>query len=134
MSDIELDRDGQPYGVYLLWFMRAVAVLWLAKGVIHWCLILGIGHADPARFLGLPTLTQSAVIFFAVFDLVAAVGLWMAATWGGVIWLIAAAAHFLIVVFRPEIFGRQYAMMTTIGVLVVLYVGLAYLASREKHH
>ena len=134
MSDIELDHGGPPYGAYLLWFMRAVAVLWLAKGVIHWCLILGIGQTDPARFLALPVLTQSAVIFFAVFDLVAAVGLWMASTWGGVIWLIAAGSHLLIILFRPEIFGRQYAMMTTIGVLIVMYIGLAYFASRTQHH
>ena len=67
-------------------------------------------------------------------DLVAAVGLWMAATWGGVIWLIASGSYFVISLFRPEIFGRQYAMMTTIGVLIVLYVGLAFLASRERRH
>jgi uncharacterized membrane protein (DUF2068 family) len=134
MSDIEFDRDGPPYGAYLLWFMRAVAILWMAKGVIHWCLILGIGHADPDRFLTMPALTQTAVIFFAVFDLVAAVGLWMAATWGGVIWLISAGSYFVISLFRPEIFGRQYAMMTTIAVLIVLYVGLAYFASRENRH
>ena len=86
MSDIEFDRDGPPYGAYLLWFMRAVAVLW------------------------------------------------MAATWGGVIWLIASGSYFIISLFRPEIFGRQYAMMTTIGVLILLYVGLAFLASRERRH
>ncbi|MDQ0395102.1 DUF6163 family protein [Labrys monachus] len=132
MSDIEIDREGQPYGIYLLWFMRGVGVIWLAKGIIHWCLILGIGHADPARFLELPVLTQSAVIFFAVFDLVAAVGLWMASAWGGVIWLIAAGAHFAILVFKPEIFGRQYALMATITVLIFVYVALAYLAARVK--
>jgi len=132
MSDIEIDREGHPYGIYLLWFMRGVAVLWLAKGVIHWCLILGIGHSDPDRFLELPVLTQSAVIFFAVFDLVAAVGLWMTSAWGGVIWLIAAGSHFAILLLKPEIFGRQYALMATIVVLVAAYIGLAYFASREK--
>jgi uncharacterized membrane protein (DUF2068 family) len=36
-------------------------------------------------FDNLPPLRIAAVIYFAVFDLVAAVGLWMAAPWGGVI-------------------------------------------------
>ena len=35
----------------------------------------------------------AAVVFFAVIDLVAAVGLWLAAAWGGVVWLVAVAAQ-----------------------------------------
>ena len=41
-------------------------------------------------FDNLPPLQDASVIYFAIFDLVAAVGLWLATPWGGVIWLFAA--------------------------------------------
>ena len=36
---------------------------------------------------------QATIIYFAVIDLMAAVGLWMASTWGGVLWLLAVMSH-----------------------------------------
>jgi hypothetical protein len=41
--------------------------------------------ASEPLFDNLPPLRIAAVIYFAVFDLVAAVGLWLATPWGGVI-------------------------------------------------
>ena len=35
----------------------------------------------------------SAVIFFALADLLAAIGLWLATPWGGVLWLVVVAAE-----------------------------------------
>ena len=47
----------------------------------------------------------SAVIFFGVLDLVAAVGLWLATPWGGVLWLLAAVSQIFVAV-GSDIFSR----------------------------
>ena len=39
---------------------------------------------------------QATTIFFAVIDLVAAIGLWLTAAWGGVVWLIAAGSQLML--------------------------------------
>ena len=44
-------------------------------------------------------------MFFAVIDLVAAVGLWLAAAWGAVIWLTAVASMLAVEIFFPQVFG-----------------------------
>ena len=61
-----------------------MAVLSLAKGLYHWAVVCGFtGPADGFEYQ--PTPWQTATIFFAVIDLVAAVGLWLAAAWGAVL-------------------------------------------------
>ena len=131
MSNAEEDDEAPPYGEYLVWFMRAVAVLWLAKGLMHWSLVLGLGEGPDTRFLAMPPMTQAATVFFAVLDLVAAVGLWMAAAWGGVSWLIAALSHVLLNIFMPYVFGRQISFISVIAVLITVYLILTFLAARR---
>src|SRR6185295_12807103 len=68
----------------LVIFLRVMAVLSLAKGLYHWAIVCGFtGPADGFEYQ--PTPWQTATIFFAVIDLVAAVGLWLAAAWGAVV-------------------------------------------------
>jgi hypothetical protein len=132
MSNTDEEGAGPPYGEYLVWFMRAVSVLWLAKGLMHWSVVIGYGEGRETRFLEMSVLSQSVTVFFAVFDLVAAVGLWMAAAWGGVIWLIAAMAHLLINIFMPNVFGRQIPFVSVILILMCVYLFLTFMAAREE--
>jgi uncharacterized membrane protein (DUF2068 family) len=53
----------------------------------------------------LPPLQGAAVIYFAIFDLVAAVGLWLATPWGGVIWLVAALSQIAAAFMLPGFFS-----------------------------
>jgi hypothetical protein len=132
MNDDLDEGGGTPYGEYLVWFMRAVAILWLAKGLMHWSVVIGLGEGKDTRFLEMPASTQAATVFFAVLDLVAAVGLWMAAAWGGVIWLIAAMAHLVLDVLMPEIFGSQLSFIAVIVALALVYLFLTFMASRVQ--
>ena len=63
---------------------RRVALL---KGLYHWATVCGLGSASPSVFEQAEIPYQTATVFFAVIDLVAAVGLWLAAPWGAVVWL-----------------------------------------------
>ncbi|MBV9236546.1 MAG: hypothetical protein JOZ94_11995, partial [Xanthobacteraceae bacterium] len=73
----------------LLWFLRVMAVLSMLKGLRYWAAICGFGLAPEGGFEGQTMAWQAATIFFAVIDLVAAVGLWLSASWGAVVWLTA---------------------------------------------
>ena len=66
------------------------------------------------------------MIFFATVNLVAAVGLWLATPWGGVIWLLGAIAQILAALTLPGFYS-----MLWIGadiVLIVIYFGLMWRA------
>jgi hypothetical protein len=83
--------------------LRILSVLWLAKGLLAWAVIFGVwGEAQPPfenRLLSF----QAIIVYFAVIDLVAAVGLWLTSTWGGVLWLLAAISHLLLAFFFPRL-------------------------------
>jgi hypothetical protein len=106
----------------LVWFMRTMAVVWIAKGLFAWTIVLGINHAV-ADFRELPVVAQALIGFFAVADLMAAVGLWLAAPWGGVLWL--------------STLGAGASMTGIVGVvldslLIVIYFALNWLAANER--
>ena len=54
---------------------------------------------------------QTATVFFAVIDLVAAVGLWLAAAWGAVVWLTACVSMAAVEVIFPQVYGGRIAVV-----------------------
>ncbi|MDB5652073.1 MAG: hypothetical protein JWL62_3593 [Hyphomicrobiales bacterium] len=127
------DGNGRPgvtrWGFMLVVFMRIVAVLWLIQGLMQWRLILMPGDAP---LDSLPTLEAVGIVFFAVTNLVAAVGLWLAAPWGGVLWLFAASAQMFMTVFMPGLLGGGRLMMAVDVGLVVAYFVLTWYAAQER--
>src|SRR4051812_49674397 len=71
----------------LVLFLRIMAAISLFKGLYHWSLVLGIADGEGSTFEQASMPWQAATIFFAVIDLVAAVGLWLAAAPGGGGWV-----------------------------------------------
>lgn len=69
-------------------FMRTLAVLVIARGLMQWLVICGGPNADGIGFEEFPPGLQASIVFFAVIELVAGVGLWLASAWGGVVWLL----------------------------------------------
>lgn len=121
-----------PWDVVLVWFMRLVASTWILKGLAAWLVILGVETPWLAPLGSLPVPAQAMVVIFAVLDPVAGVGLWLTSTWGGVMWLLAVMVHVLFAVLRPE--DSRIGLEITIAemALVLTYVGLSWLASREE--
>lgn len=114
----------------LVIFLRVMAVLSMAKGLYHWAVVSGIaGPTDGFEYQ--PTPWQTATVFFAVIDLVAAVGLWLAAAWGAVVWLTACVSMAAVEVFFPQVYGGRLAVVGTEGVLLFAYLFLAILSARE---
>jgi hypothetical protein len=110
-------------GLVLVVYMRFLAGLWVIQGLLQWGAIL-----LPSQPLldNVSSVRGGTVIFFAIFDLVAAVGLWLAAPWGGVIWLLGAIAQILITLGVPGSFSMFWAAANII--LIVVYFVLTWRA------
>jgi len=116
----------------LVVFLRIMAGISMLKGLYHWADVLGIGDKTDGGFGAGPIGWQVATVFFAVIDLVAAVGLWLAAAWGGVVWLTAAISMAAVELFFPQIFGGRLWVTAIEAGMVVAYVGFALMAARER--
>jgi hypothetical protein len=114
----------------LVIFLRVMAVLSMAKGLYHWAIVSGVaGPSDGFEYQ--PTPWQTATVFFAVIDLVAAVGLWLAAAWGAVVWLTACVSMAAVEVFFPQVYGGRLLVVGFEGALLFTYLALAIQSARE---
>jgi uncharacterized membrane protein (DUF2068 family) len=74
---------------------------------------------------------QATTVFFSVIDLVAAVGLWLVAPWGAVVWLTSTVTMIMIQLFFDQVYGTDLLIVAA-GVLAILaYLILSLLAARE---
>src|ERR1700712_5134582 len=92
-------------GETLVWFMRTMACVWVAKGLFNWAVLMGLNPRF-GDFTMLPRPLQTTIVFFAGADLLAAIGVWLAAPWGGVLWLLCAAIEAV----SPLLGGRAAVM------------------------
>jgi len=114
----------------LVLFLRAMAAISMLKGLYHWAEVCGIGTSE--LFQSHSIAWQTATVFFAVIDLVAAVGLWLAAAWGAVVWLTSVASMLAVEIFFPQVFGGGWITGVLEGTLLALYLWLA-LKSAQEH-
>jgi hypothetical protein len=115
----------------LVWFMRTMACVWVAKGLFNWAVLMGLNPRF-GDFTMLPRALQSTIVFFSGADLLAAVGMWLAAPWGGILWLLCAGLEAV-----SPIFGGRAALLGLVGIVlnVVLiggYFTLKWRADQER--
>ena len=121
-----------PWARRLVLFLRIMAGVSMLKGLYHWSMVLGVADGTGSTFESASMPWQAATIFFAVIDLVAAVGLWLAAAWGGVVWLTATISMAAIELGFPQVFGgRLWIAIPELATLVV-YIFFALMAGRER--
>jgi hypothetical protein len=117
----------------LAWLLRLLATVWLLKGLSSWATILGIAQLAGPAFEGGSVMFQASTIFFAIIDLIAAVGLWLTATWGGVVWLIAMGSHAMLGYFFARAVPFDQAVAIFYALTAVAYFALNWAAARETH-
>ena len=116
---------------YLVLFLRIMAVVSLIKGLYHWAQICGLGGSADGGFQGHTIAWQTSTVFFAVLDLVAAVGLWLAAAWGAVVWLTSVVSMAAVEVFFPQVYGGSIFVVFVEMTLLCVYLYLAIVSARE---
>jgi hypothetical protein len=125
------EATGEIWAARLVIFLRIMAGLSLLKGLYYWAIVCGVGAPSPAGFDSYTLPYQSATVFFAVIDLVAAVGLWLAAPWGAVVWLTSAISMAAAEALFPQIYGGRLWVIVVELALLGIYLSLALLSARE---
>ncbi len=134
LAPVHAEDEGRHEGAWterLVLFLRIMAGGSMVKGLYHWAAVCGFIGAQDGGFFGQGPQWQTATIFFAVIDLVAAVGLWLAAPWGAVVWLTASVSMAVIAMFFQQVYGAQPAIVLLEGAMIAAYLFLAIQAARE---
>ena len=116
----------------LVLYLRAMAVLAMLKGLYHWAQVTGFVGGEDDAFLNQSVAWQSATVFFAVIELVAAVGLWLATPWGAVVWLTSIVSMAVVELMFPLIYGGNFIIVGIQLMLLGAYLALAWMAAMER--
>lgn len=116
----------------LVLFLRIMAVVSVAKGLYHWAQVTGFIGGEEEAFENQSLAWQTATVYFAVIELVAAVGLWLATPWGAVVWLTTVVSMAIIELMFPAIYGGSLVVVIFEGLMLMAYLGLAWMAARER--
>ncbi|MCD2181234.1 DUF6163 family protein [Rhizobium sp. TRM96647] len=119
--------------LYML-FLRMMAILCLWFALQYWAMLTGFSLEGRGRFDLLPSAWKAASTALAVMFPVAAVGLWLLAPWGAVIWVLAAATEIAMHAFYPSIFGIKPLLVIAHLAVAAVYVlfQLALFLQRRK--
>ena len=127
----ESEASGEIWATRLVLFLRVMSGVALVKGLYYWAIVCGVGAPSPAGFDSYTMSYQSATVFFAVIDLVAAVGLWLAAPWGAVVWLTSVISMAAVEALFPQIYGGRVWVIIVELALLGIYLSLALMSARE---
>lgn len=103
-------------------FLRLVAVSCFWFGLQYWGMITGYSFGGRGRFDLLSFPWRAAASTLAVLFPVASLGLWLAVSWGPVLWALAAGTQLLMYQVWPEIFGHSLLITLMHGLVAAIYV------------
>ena len=127
---IEIDENLWTRRLVLL--LRIMAVISVMKGLYHWAEVTGFIGTEEDAFENQPIAWQTATVYFAVIELVAAVGLWLATPWGAVVWLTTVVSMAVIELMFPAIYGGNLTVVVLESLMLGAYLALAWMAARER--
>lgn len=113
------------------WYHRSLALGWLLLGLVAWSVIIGVDLVTTRSFEARAATFQAVTIYFAVVDILAGVGLWLLAPWGGVVWLIAAVSRLVIGFVFPAAHPMGPASAAAFGLCILLFMWLSWMVSRR---
>ena len=111
------------------WLMRIVAALSLVSGLMWWVRLSGYYPGPLWRFDLMPVEWQMPSVTLAVLYPFAALGLWLLASWGPVIWFVCAAVEATMYGWFPDIYGQNDLRILGHLAVILLY-GLLRIAMR----
>lgn len=128
----DLAKVRPPWSAVLIFYLRCMAVLLIGGGIIHWGRIVGVTPWRGVMFWDMVPEWQAAIVFFAVLDLVAAIGLWLAVSWGTVMWLFRTFSQIVMHTLFSDIYGRRPYEIAFYILTIAIYLILTYLMEREN--
>jgi hypothetical protein len=132
ISSDRVETDDNAWTRRLVLFLRVMAVVSILKGLYHWGQVTGFIGGDEEAFESQAMAWQAATVYFAVIELVAAVGLWLATPWGAVVWLTTVVSMAVIELMFPGIYGGSLTVVAFEAIMLATYLVLAWMAARER--
>lgn len=113
-------------------FMRVLGIFLLFVGLARAMVIFGMVADPETAFLGLSVERRVTLVFFTIFNLTAAVGLWNKMSWGIVVWLISVGVDFFLQIFFSGAFGISPLALMFHLIMLGIYVTLIMLIRRTR--
>ena len=132
ISAERIESDDNVWTRRLVLFLRVMAVISVLKGLYHWAQVTGFVGGEEDAFEFQPLAWQTATVYFAVIELIAAVGMWLATPWGAVVWLTTVVSMAVIEVMFPAIYGGSLIIAGLEALMLTAYLALAFMAARER--
>ncbi|KQT04318.1 MAG: DUF6163 family protein [Bradyrhizobium sp.] len=132
ISSERAESDDSVWTRRLVLFLRVMALLSILKGLYHWAQVTGFVGGEDEAFENQSMAWQAATVYFAVIELVAAVGLWLATPWGAVVWLTTVVSMAVIELMFPGIYGGSLVVVGVEVFMLAAYLALAWMAARER--
>ena len=132
MSDpigVEDDNEDRLSRV-IAYYLMGVAILLLGAGLMRAGLILGITPTGES-FETMDVSGRAGAITLVFLDLFAAVGLWIRAVWGPVMWAVAVIVETAMYTLLSDLFGSHPLRVAVHCVLIGIYLVLAAVELRR---
>src|SRR5258706_14366569 len=111
ISSERIETDDNVWTRRLVFFLRIMAVISVAKGLYHWAQVTGFIGGEEDAVENQPMAWQTATVYFAGIELVAAVGVWLATPWGAVVWLTTVVSMAGIELMFSGIYGGSLTVV-----------------------
>ena len=133
MSDIT-ERSIRPTltEMVFVWFQRIIAAYCLLFGILYWIRLIGVYDGPLWRFDLMPLHWQMAAVTLAALFPFAAIGLWMLASWGPVIWVICAVTEIAMYSLFPDLYGHRLLIVVSHLVVALFYTAFRLLMFWQK--
>ena len=103
ISSERIESDDNAWTRRLVFFLRIMAVISVAKGLYHWAQVTGFIGGEEDAFENQPMAWQTATVYFAVIELM-----------------------------FPGIYGGSLTVVGMEAVMLAAYLALAWMAARER--
>lgn len=126
------DWESDRLGLALALLLRGAGVVWMAAALVVWARLIGYLEADLTPAWHAPDGPWLSTIVSAVGAPIVAVGLWLVASWGAVLWVMAVATEVALTALAPDdtVFGT--AGVAVNAVLLVAAGTLALVRHRRN--
>lgn len=118
------DNDEDLLARGIVYYLMVVAILLLGAGLVRAGLILGITPTGES-FETMNLSVRTGVVVLVFLDLFAAVGLWIRAIWGPLMWAVAIIVETAMYTLLSDLFGAHPARVAVHFVLIGIYLVLA---------
>src|SRR6185312_15055479 len=112
ISSDRIESDDNVWTRRLVFFLRVMAVVSVAKGLYHWAQVTGFVGGEEEAFENQSMAWQAATVYFAVIEMVAAGGFLAAKARGAVVWVPTVVSMAVIELMFPGIYGGS---LTVVG-------------------